>query len=149
MSGKPKLTEAQRDPLFKLVQFQRSTGQEVVYVQLGTDTVYIHAMGLAEGSGLLGPCEVRVPCEFIRCWQESGFVTLGERDLAGAGEWEPFASLILNPDAIEYQKRMSRWRPVRIVFDWLDDWGKDLRTGVVAFVVALVTALALKGCGVT
>ena len=149
MLGKPKLTEAQRDPLFRLVEFQRDLGRAIVYGQRGGDSVDIRSVGYVEEHGLWGPSIVSVPCEYIRCWQERGFVTLGERSVGGAGPSEPFASLILNSDAIEYEERMSKAWLVRIVLDWLDDWGKDLRTGVVAFVVALLTALALNWCGVT
>ena len=157
MSGKPKLTEAQRDPLFKLVKFQRGKSEEVVYGQRGQDSVVIGPVRFDKDSRRCGPTIVTVPCEYIRCWQKRGFVTLGkrlgERSLAGTRSREPFPTLILNAEAMEYEERMSKGLLVRIVFDWLDDWGKDLRSGVVAFFVALfvalVTTLATQWCGAT
>ena len=150
MPGRPKLTEDQRDPLFRLVTFQRSMVEEVVYGRRGEDSVYLYPLEILEHSARPGPWIVTVPCEYIKCWQERGLVTLGHRGMVGARRpEEPFTSLILNADAIEYQKRMARWPPVRIVLDLLDDWEKDLRTVVLACVVALVTALALKGLGLT
>ena len=153
MPGKPKLSEAQRGPLFELVKWQEKAGAEIVYGLKGQDSVAIHSVRFDKDSRRLESPIVTVPCEYIRCWQERGFVTLGmrwsERSSTGFPPRDKFPTLILNAEAMEYEERMSKPFLVRIVLDLLDDWGKDLRAGVVAFVVALLTALAVNCCGAT
>lgn len=143
----PELTEAQGEPLFKLVRCQKETQKEIQFLlSPGVPQVEgrvasrpIEICLMAEEKGVIAT----VCRDIVQLWSECDYVQLLERE----GIWPTVGlvsqdtTLILRKRALDYAEHMSKHRIRRWATDVVYDWSTELRAGIVAVIVAVLSSI--------
>jgi hypothetical protein len=148
MSKFPELTEAQREPLFRLVKHQREAKEELRFRFMweipkpqGIYQIYSDAV---KWPGPNQPPVAEADEILMQLWRELGYIQLHSRPVRGSPH---NAELLLRKRALDYEKRESSHWLVRGVANKWDEWGPEWRAGLIALIVAFLTALILNRLG--
>ena len=142
MSKFPKLTEAQREVLFALVEAQRQAGKEINF-EVGRDGSRAAISRQEPDQAVISD----LPYEVFELWHEQGYVYLRVQIVGSSWPQPASAALILRQEALDYERRMRKPRPMRALLGALDTWGTDLRSLTVAIIGTILTALVLHWLG--
>jgi hypothetical protein len=135
--SRPKLTEAQSQPLLALLDLQRTGGVELEF--LCTDAGAIAPESTAFGAPAGGGPPVQASQKTVRIQPDMGYA-------AGLTESRSVSStanlaLSLTQAAIDYGARMRKPVVVRGILDVSDAWKQDLRAALIAFVFSVLTSV--------
>ena len=143
---KPKLTEEQREPLFKLVDLQRKENRELTFEMEG---------GLVTAPEVRST-DVQASLALLQLWQDKGYISLHELSLnrpsmrgsmMRGSRTIPSAGFVLTNEALEYRDRICKPKLIQGLLNFFDDWKPDLRTAIIAVVTSIVTTLILSALG--
>jgi hypothetical protein len=130
------LTEGQRDPLFRLVDYQsnRSTSEVRFYAD-STGPMF----QIGEYKDGLQEAIVKIPIEFIKTWEDFGYITLSN------------SAFILRKEALDYADFMKKSNFQRVMITIGHYLFVDISSLVWPIVVSIITTVIvyfiLRGIG--